>query len=70
MRPVSALAESDRLGVPVVPRNNFVGVVNNSTYKILFRDIFSPFIPQALKLSSGSDFDAGVLMILIIDWRG
>jgi len=31
VRPVSALAESDRLGVPVVPRNNFVGVVNNST---------------------------------------
>ena len=72
VRPVSALAESDRLGIPVVPRNNFVGVVNNSTWKILFRDIFSPFIPQALYTETvfRQWFDDGVLMILIIDWRG
>jgi len=29
--PVVALAESDRLGVSVVPRHHFVGVVNNSS---------------------------------------
>jgi len=30
VRPVGALTESDWLGVPVVPRHNFVGVLHNS----------------------------------------
>jgi len=31
VRPVGALAESDRLCIPVVPRNHLVGVVHNSS---------------------------------------
>ena len=57
VRPVSALAESDRLGVPVIPRNNFVGVVNNSTWRFYLEtfSLLSSHKLCILKLSSGSD---------------